>query len=135
MIGEQLPEARTAHESFAHLHRDEGTRLERAEPPGETDAGWQLRRASSPRGAKPDRHDGGEGEDDRDVPGEMQIRVSRLREDDSTPGGIGDRDEVGEEMADDQSHEGEAERGKVAEMASFAHERLRRFYVPTPMKK
>jgi len=102
-----------------------------AETPGETDAGRRLRPTSFRRGAEHDGHDGGEGEDDRDVTGEVQVRVSRLREDGITACGVGDRDEVGEEMADDQAHEGEAERGKVAEAASFAHEPRRRLYVPT----
>jgi hypothetical protein len=106
---------------LAELHRDEGARLKRAETPGEADAGRQLRRTSSRRGAESDRHDGSEGEDDRDIPGEMQVRVPRLREDGVTACGVGDRDEIREEMADDQAHEGEAERRKVAEMASFAH--------------
>ncbi len=84
----------------------------------------QAGRVSSGHGAEPDGHGGCESEDDRHVPGEMQVRVPRMCEDEGPPSGIRDRDEVRKEMADDQSHEGEGERGELTEMASVAHRTL-----------
>jgi hypothetical protein len=121
VIGEELTEAGTAHQTLAELHRDERPRLEGAETEGQARGGGPVRRISLGESAEPDRHDGREPEDDRHVAGEMQVRVPRIGQHDGTPRGVGDHDEVGEEMADEQAHEREGERGKVAEMASLAH--------------
>jgi len=124
VIGEELAESGTAHQALAELHGDERPRLQGAETKGQARGGGPVGRISLGHGAEPSRHGGREPEDDRHVAGEMQIRVSRMRQHDGSPRGIGDRDEVGEEVADEQTHEREGEQGKVAEMASFAHRTL-----------